>query len=233
MARKTKRNNLQNPKYRIISLEKPNSYATEAYRRIKIVLDAMSMDNPSQVIHICSATPGDGKTTTLLNIAISYAESGKKVLLIDLDLRKPKLHRAFRSENLDGFSDYLTGEVKELSAIINHCNYDNVDFICAGVARVHPTSLLSMERTRKTIEALREQYDVILVDEPPVLAAADCCIISKFCDGALFQISQKNTEKSAAKEAVRLLRQNGVNILGCVFSEVSENSRSYSYDYYR
>jgi len=221
----------KNPGYRIITLEDPSSYSAEAYRRLKVRLDYLSCDKKIQVIQICSATPGDGKTTTFLNLAVAYAESGIRVLLIDMDLRKPKIHRAFRAENTVGLSEYLSGDMRDISEIVKHSEYKNIDFITSGLTPVRPTAFFSREKLREGIEALRGMYDIILIDEPPILAASDCCIIAKYCDGALFQISQRNTEKQSTKDAVKMLRQNGVNILGCVFTEVKKSSIPYSYKY--
>ena len=220
----------KNPSFRIITAEKPNCYAAEAYRRIKICIDALSDKKSNKVIQITSAIPGDGKTTTLLNIAISYAESGKRVLLLDLDLRKPKIHRAFHAENVGGISEYISGSA-EMSQIIKHSNYKNVDYICAGPSPVRPSTLLSSGKLNLLLEDLRSQYDIILIDEPPVLVSTDSCIISRLCDAAVFQLSRKNTDKKAAQKAVKILKQNGVNILGCVFTEVDNDSDEYSYNY--
>lgn len=226
---KKRKNN--NPRYEIITLLDPTCYAAEAYRRTKVCIDTFAIEKDLKVIQITSAMPGDGKTTTLLNVAISYAESQKKVLIIDLDLRKPKLHRAFRSENLSGITDYLMGNVNLPGEFIKHSQYNNVDFICAGPSPVRPTSLLSLNKLADLVNSLRETYDIILIDQPPVLVASDCCIVSRFCDGALFQISQRNTDKNAAKEAIAILKQNDVNVLGCVFTEVDQDSDSYTNKY--
>lgn len=221
----------KNPSYKLISEISPNCYATEAYRRVKVCLDTLSVDQKNQVIQICSATPGDGKTTTLLNVAVIFAQSGKKVLLVDLDLHKPKMHRAFKMENVDGISDYLSEDVENMKDIIKPTRFDGLDFIGAGSSKISSYSLLNSKKLEDTIKTLRKSYDVILIDEPPVLATTDCCIIARFCDAAIFQISRKNTDKKAVRNAVKILQQNDVNVIGCVFTEVENDADSYSYDY--
>jgi len=221
----------QNPGYKLITVENPNCYASEAFRRIKVCMDSLSLDGKNQVVQICSALPGDGKTTTLLNMAITYAESGKRVALIDMDLRKPKMHRAFHLENVGGLTDYLTSGTENLTDIIKHTSYKNIDFICAGPSPIRPATLLSSEKLEKIIGEMRNYYDIILIDEPPIIISPDCCMIARFCDCAIFQISRKNTDTKAAKKAVKMLRQNGVNIIGCVFTEVDNETESYSYHY--
>lgn len=221
----------KNPGYKIITAEEPGSYAAEAFRRIKVCIDSLSVDTNIQVIQICSAQPGDGKTTTLLNMAVTYAESGKKVLLMDMDLRKPKMHRAFNDENVNGLTDYLTGNVTDFHEVVKPTKHQGIYYVCAGPTPIRPNVLLASRKLRAFVEKMRSVYDVILIDEPPILASFDCCIISKFCDGAVFQISRKNTEIPAAKFAVKTLRQNGVNLLGCTFTEVDNDSDSYSYSY--
>lgn len=227
-----RKSNRKNPSYRIITAEDPSCFASEAYRRVKVLLD-MYESPDCKVIQICSATPADGKTTTLLNLAVSYAESGKKVLLLDLDLRNPRIHRAFNVENSVGVTNFFSSDVIDLPSIIKHSNYKNMDFICTGPLPIRPNSILSDNKLEYMINNLRKYYDVVLIDEPPVLVVSDCCIIAKYCDGAIFQVSQKNTEKKAAVEAMRILKQNDVNVIGCVFSEVDSDLHSYSYDKYK
>lgn len=229
--KKNKQSAKKNPRYRIITAERPSCYAAEAYRRIKVCIDSLSIDTTNQIIQICSALPSDGKSTTLLNMAVSYAENGKKVLVMDMDLRKPKIHKAFNVENAEGLTSYLADNNAVITSYINHSNYKGIDFINAGPAPVRPSIFLSLERLNATMQELRKMYDVILIDEPPILVSPDCCIIAKFCDAAVFQISRKNTEISAAKQAVKILRQNGVNLLGCVFTEMETDSDTYTYNY--
>ena len=225
--------NISNPSYRIITVEEPLSVASEAYRRIKISLEFLSVDEQLKVIQLCSSGQGEGKTLTVLNLAATYAEDGKKVIVVDLDFRRPKIHRAFRVENKNGITDVLAGNIS-LEEAIKHSKY-NFDFLNRGTKSSYPTVLLGSEAISKLFDSLRKEYDYIIVDAPPMLPVSDALIISKLCDCCLFVISEPLTDRRAAKEAVTALRNNGVNVVGCVLTCISRKSNSYynsKYKYY-
>ena len=224
---------IDNPHYRIITVEEPLSLAAESYRRIKTSLEFANVDKHPQVIQVCSATQGEGKSITVLNIAATYAEDGKKVIVVDLDFRRPKLHRSFRVENKNGITDVLAGNIKLKDAIKYGDN--GIDCINRGTKAPYPTAVLGSENMAKAFEELRKQYEYIIVDCPPILAVSDAAIISKLCDGCVFVISQTKTERAAARESVKILRDNGVTILGAIFTNISARSSYYyssKYKYY-
>lgn len=206
--------------YRIITEEQPVCVAAEHFRRVKVGLDFISVDRELRVLQVTSSAMSEGKTTALLNIAVTYAEDQKRILLIDLDLRRPKLHRAFKLENRNGLTDYLAGNIS-LEQAIKHTD-KKIDLLNSGSKVPYPTTLLGSDALADLIKRLRGEYDIILLDTPPVLYVTDCCITSKLSDGSIFIVSQKMTDKSAAKEAIGVLRQNNVNLLGVVFTEVSK-----------
>ena len=218
---------IDNPQYRIITVEEPLSIAAESYRRIKTSLEFANVDKKIQVIQICSSMQGEGKSVTALNVAATYAEDNKKVLVVDLDFRRPKLHRSFRQENKNGITDVLAEHIKLDEAIIHGDN--GIDCLNRGSKAPFPTALLGSDNIQKLFEQLRKKYEYIIVDCPPILAVSDAAIISRLCDGCLFVISQAKTEKAAAKESVKILRENGVNILGVVFDNISAKRGSYYY----
>ncbi len=233
MARNNKHPHAENPHYRIITVEEPLSLAAESYRRIKTALEFANVDKKPQVIQVCSSMQGEGKSITVLNIAATYAEDGKKVIVVDLDFRRPKLHRSFRVENKNGVTDVLAGHLSLKDAIIHGDN--GIDCLNRGEKAPYPTAVLGSEQMAKLFEELRKEYEYIIVDCPPILAVSDASIISRLCDGCLFVISQSKTERSAAKESVKILRENNVNILGVVFCGISSKSNSYynsKYKYY-
>ena len=230
---KTKHTTVDNPHYRIITVEEPLSIAAESYRRIKTALEFANVDKRIQVLQVCSSMQGEGKSVTVLNIAATYAEDEKKVIVVDLDFRRPKLHRSFRVENKNGVTDVLAGHIT-LKEAIKH-GENGIDCLNRGTKAPYPTALLGSDNMAKLFEELRKQYEYIIVDCPPILAVSDAAIVSKLCDGCLFVISQSKTEKAAAKESVKILRDNGVNILGCIFVGITaKNSNFYSskYKYY-
>ena len=230
---KIKHTTIDNPTYRIVTIEEPLSIAAESYRRIKTALEFANVDKRLQVIQVCSSMQGEGKSVTVLNIAATYAEDNKKVLVVDLDFRRPKLHRSFRKENKDGIADVLLGNIKLEDAIIHGDN--GIDCLHRGSKVPYPTAVLGSEQIKGIFEELRKMYEYIIVDCPPILAVSDAAIVAKLCDGCLFVVSQSRTEKNAAKESVKILRDNGVNILGCIFDNISSksvNSYHNKYKYY-
>ena len=229
MARhaKTKHTTVDNPHYRIITVEEPLSIAAESYRRIKTALEFDNVDKRLQVIQICSSMQGEGKSITVLNLAATYAEDNKKVLVVDLDFRRPKLHRSFRVENKNGVTDVLAGHISLKEAIKHGDN--GIDCLNRGSKAPYPTAILGSDNMAKLFEELKKEYEYIIVDCPPILAVSDAAIVSKLCDGCLFVVSQAKTEKAAAKESVKILRDNGVNILGVVFANISAKRGNYYY----
>ena len=231
--RKNKHTTTENPHYRIITVEEPLSLAAESYRRIKTALEFANVDKHPQVIQVCSSMQGEGKSVTVLNIAATYAEDGKKVIVVDLDFRRPKLHRSFRLENKNGITDVLAGHIALKDAIKHGDN--GIDCLNRGEKTPYPTAVLGSENIQKVFEELRKEYEYIIVDCPPILAVSDAAIISKLCDGCLFVVSQSKTEKAAARESVKILRDNNVTILGCIFAGITAKGSNYyssKYKYY-
>ena len=230
---RNKHTTTENPNYRIITVEEPLSLAAESYRRIKTGLEFANVDKHPQVIQVCSSMQGEGKSITVLNIAATYAEDGKKVVVVDLDFRRPKLHRSFRLENKNGITDVLSGHIS-LEEAIKHGD-NGIDCINRGTKAPYPTVVLGSEAIVKVFEQLRKDYEYIIVDCPPILAVSDATIISRLCDGCLFVISQSKTEKAAAKESIKILRDNNVNILGCILAGINARGSNYyssKYKYY-
>ena len=231
--RLNKHTTTDNPQYRIITVEQPLSLAAESYRRIKTSLEFANVDKRPQVIQICSAMQGEGKSVTVLNLAATYAEEGKKVIVVDLDFRRPKLHRSFRLENKNGITDVLAGNLK-LEEAIKHGN-NGIDCLNRGTKATYPTAILNSDAITKVFEELRKKYEYIIVDCPPILAVSDATIVSKLCDGCLFVVSQIKTEKQAAKESIKILKDNNVQLLGVIFAEINAKRSNYynsKYKYY-
>lgn len=218
----------------LATIEKPLSQNAEAYRRIKVGIEYSEVDKKIQVIQVSSSLQGEGKTTTALNLAVTYAENKAKVIIVDLDFRRPKLHRTFKLMNQDGLTDVLAGNL-ELEKAIKHSDAFPFDILNRGTKSPFPSALLSSKELAEIMAKLRNMYDYIIVDCPPVLAVSDAIIISKLTDGCIFVVSQPHTEKSVAKEAMGQLRNNGVNVLGCVLTGITRKNKDYygyKYNYY-
>ena len=218
-----------NPNYEIISLKNPTSIVSECYRRVKVSLDNLSIDKKIQVIQFCSSTKNEGKSSCCVNTAACYVEAGQKVLIIDLDLRRPTIHRYFNLKKENGISDYLSGNLKK-ETLIKKTTF-KIDVITAGNPVTFPTSLLGSVAMKNLVEELRKEYDIILIDCPPILLVSDTVIISRFCDGCLFVVSHKYIKKDLAKEAVYNLKKNKVNILGAIYT-LSDDYKLNNYYYH-
>jgi capsular exopolysaccharide synthesis family protein len=216
--------------YQNVVIEKPNSPEAEAYLKLELNIRLKGIDNKLQVIQTTSATPKDGKTTTAINLAAVYAERGIKTLIIDFDLRRPKIHRAFHKANDCGFYDYIVDDV-DIEDLIIHDD-SGIDLILSGKSLSTPHVILETKKTLNLIEKLRNKYDVIIVDSPPVLSVTDALVISKIVDGVLFVVAYNQTKKEEAKSGLNQLQDSKANVLGSVFANVDPKESGYNYNYY-
>lgn len=232
--KKDQRHVVFNPRYRVITVEQPSSTAAEAYRRLKVSLDYSSIDDKLKTIVFTSAVQGEGKSTTLLNIAACYAEAGKKVIVVDLDFRRPKVHRAFDIENEKGITDVIAGKL-ELKDAIKHSEKLGFDALNRGTKVANPFVILGGNQVSEVISKLEKEYDIVLIDCPPLLSVSDTLSFLKknTVDGVVFIVSQKVSDKNASKDAVNILTKNDIRIIGVIVSEFTDKfSDSYYYSHY-
>jgi len=216
--------------YKNVVIETPNSPEAEAYRKLELNIRLQSIDNKLQVIQTTSPTPKDGKTTTAINLAAVYAERGLKTLIIDFDLRKPKIHRAFKKANDIGFYDYIVDDKAIEDIIIN--DESGIDLILSGKHMTSPHIILESKKTELMINNLKTLYDVIIVDSPPVLSVTDAFVISNLVNGVIYVVAYNQTKKEDAKVGLQQLRDADINVLGSVFANVDPKITGYSYNYY-
>ncbi len=215
--------------YRIITKEEPHSVVTEQYRKIRTAIEFSSIDEKIKVINIASTFPGEGKTVTCINLATVYAQTGKKVLLVDMDLRKPKIHRSYKLKNIGGISGYI--EDRNIEKNIQKGD-ENLDVLVAGRKTPFPSELITSNAMKEMILDLRNIYDVVIIDCPPMTAVTDASIISNFSDGTVYVVGSRRTKRDIANKAIRDLKRNGANILGGVLTRVQKRDSSYGIDYY-
>jgi len=210
----------------------PKSTASEAYRGIRTGLLLSSADQPPQVILVCSAGPSEGKTITAANIAITMAQAGSKTLLLDCDMRRPKLHRLFGIErSIGGVSNILVGSASMDDTIV-HTRIKDVDLIPSGPIPPNPSEILGSHHMKQLIEQARIRYERIIIDSPPITAVTDAVILSSFVDGVVVVIRAGDTHRQFIRNGLAQLRAVNARILGAVLNAVEMGRDSYYYYQY-
>lgn len=189
----------------------------EGYNRLKDNILYLNADGKNKVIQIESAVSGEGKTTVICNLAVSLGQTDKKVIVVDLDFRRPRTHRLFGVTKDVGVAEFMLGESGK-EEIVKHTEYKNVDVITRGAEIYNSALVLVSDKFKELIADLREEYDYVLLDCAPVLQVSDFIHIAKISDGVLFLVAYASTTKAQVAEAVKELRKNGANILGTVFT---------------
>jgi succinoglycan biosynthesis transport protein ExoP len=213
----------------LIVYKQPRSMVSEAIGHIFSSIMLSASGRPPCAIMITSPSPSDGKTTLVSNLALSYALNGRQVVLIDCDLRKPRLHQIFHLDSQPGMSNFLTGNAT-LDEILRPTGIPNLTVITSGARPPSPTNLLNSETFQQLLVQLREQFNHIIIDTPPVLGFADARIISALVDGVLLVTRQQSTHKSAGRLARQLLSQ--TTVLGAVLNSVGQYGQAYGGYYY-
>lgn len=209
--------------------EKPKSIAAEAYRTLRTNIQYSSFDEEIRTIVVTSSEPGEGKSTTAGNIAISFAQAAKKTVIIDCDLRKPSLHKKFKISNIGGLSDILIGKEK-IDDVIHHFN-EELDVITSGKLPPNPAEMLGSRTMERLLVALKERYDIIILDTAPLQAVTGAQILSTKSDGIILVVRAHATKRESVIQAKGLIEKVGGKILGTVLNGV-ENTRGKYYYYY-
>jgi len=204
------------------------STANECYNALKDNLLMTDIAN-NKVLQIESCVASEGKTTLACNLAVSLSFNNYKVLVVDLDFRKPRVNKLFEVPNENGLVDYVSGKI-EYDALIKKTSYKGVDVITRGSKIYNPSFLLSSEKFINLIKSLREEYDIVLLDSPPVLQISDYTHISKVSDGVLFVVCHRQTRRSELIEATELLEKANIKVIGAVLTRV-DTKDPYSYYY--
>jgi capsular exopolysaccharide synthesis family protein len=208
----------------------PKSPLFEAFRTLRTNIQFTVIDKNIQTISVTSTKAAEGKSTVSRNLAYSIAGDGKKVLLIDGDLRRSRLHKIFNVSNDKGLTNVLIGDEKIEPQKIK--DSESLYVLTSGVHPPNPSELLGSDKMKSYIEKLKEEYDTIIIDTPPVGLVTDGAIVSSFVDGTLFVCSSGETEIKAAQYTKQLLENVNANILGVVLNKVPfhKGGRYYYYD---
>lgn len=212
----------------VISLADPKSPVTEAFRTLRTNIQFTGMERELKTLLITSAQPKEGKTITAANLAVVMAQAEQKVLLIDGDLRKPSLNLLFRTPNEVGLTDLLFNKVKIKHTLKNVGN-NNLFLITTGRMSPNPAELLGSERMSELLEELKQEFDIILFDTPPLLPVTDGQLLSRRVDGVLLVVSSGKTSCEQAVKAKGLIEHVGGHIAGVVLNnkKVKHNRHYY------
>ena len=205
-------------------------HVQEAYKALRTNIRFFLSGSNCKKFCITSSAAGEGKSITILNLAISFAQTGQKVLLIDADMRRPSLARLLIEKPVPGLSNVLAGLSSEEQAIRKNI-YENLDVLLSGDLPPNPSELLGSESMLKLLERMEKCYDYILVDLPPVGVVADACVIANSLDGVLFLVRQNVTERDAVKYSIKQLELSGANLMGFVFNGAETEGKSYNDNY--
>ncbi|MED3834990.1 CpsD/CapB family tyrosine-protein kinase [Peribacillus frigoritolerans] len=221
------RNKDKNP-VNLIALNSPKSPITEQYRLIIQNIQYSSVDKEVKSIVITSSEPNDGKSTTAANLAIVMAQQGKKVVLVDADLRKPSVHYPFNLSNIHGLTSVLTKQIG-LEKAISKTDIPNLDILTSGPLPPNPSTILNSRAIEIVIDELRAAYDYIILDTPPVLVVADSQIVANKCDGVIMVVASGKTNKQNAVKAKELLTKANSALLGVVLNGMETDNSNYYY----
>jgi capsular exopolysaccharide synthesis family protein len=214
----------------LVTKEQPLSYVSESFQKVIINLDYANIDGNYKVIQFTSTLASEGKTTFISNFAYLLGQKGKKVCLVDLDLRKPKMHRVFNVTNRQGLNDYLSGKL-EIKDLVRHSDEIGIDYIISGEKTSAVINVLEAKKLHELIQALKEKYDYVLLDTPPVIAVSDALYVAKLADGVVFLVAQNIARKTLVREAIQTLQNNKVKIIGTVLTQVNLKTGEYGYGY--
>lgn len=216
-----------------MTLDNPKSHISEAYKTIRTNIKFSSNGNKIKTIVITSPSPDEGKTTTAINLAVTMAQAGSKTIILDCDMRNPKIHRIFKLSNASGLSDYLIGEI-EYEQVVQNTGVENLYLLSAGTRPPNPAELLTTEKMLALIKEISREFEYIIIDTPPILIFTDAQILSNYADGSIIIIAAGETEREDLVKARELLKRIDVRILGVVLNKydvAKKYDKKHSYYY--
>ncbi len=215
---------------RLQTVTNPTSAASEAFRILRTNILYAFVDSPPQVMVVTSPGPGTGKSTVCANLGVVLAQAGKNALILDCDFRKPVLHRIFGIRNVRGIMDVLVGE-RTLPEVWSE-PLAGLRVVSAGLVPPTPAEILGSARFSSLLTDVRQEFDYVLVDAPPVGLVSDPTILATQGDGVLLVIDAQKTRKGAVRHAMRSLEAVGVNVLGTVLNNVKTKNVGFQGTYY-
>ena len=212
----------------IISYNDPKSVISEQYRAIRTNIEYSNVDQNTKTILVTSSDKNEGKTTTVSNLAVSFANLNKKVLLIDCDLRNASIHKMFRLNNIYGLTDILAKD-RAVDKCIQETELKNLYVLTAGATPPNPAEILSSEKMKNLIEDLKNMYDYIFIDTPPIGLVTDAGVLSSFIDGVVLVVKSESVEKKYLEETKKKLDAVDARILGAILNSYKSEQKDYNY----
>ncbi|WKA53978.1 CpsD/CapB family tyrosine-protein kinase [Planococcus shixiaomingii] len=221
---------LQQTARKLVTFTNPRSFVAEQFRTLRTNITFLSPDKDVRTMVVTSAVPSEGKSTTSANLAVTFAQEGKKVILVDGDMRKPTTHYTFNIKNTTGLSNVLTKQ-STAEKTIRSTVVDRLDVLTSGPIPPNPVELLSSKSMDVLIQQLTDMYDLVIFDAPPVLSVTDGQIIANKCDGTILVINSGHTEKDMAVKAKEAIESSNSRIIGAVLNnfEISKDNGYYQY----
>ena len=204
----------------LITISEPRSPISEAYRALRTNLDFASLDRALKTLVVTSAGVGEGKSTTLANLAVVSAQAGRKVVLVDADLRRPTLHQIFGLGNETGLTTVMMDDAALAAPPLQATSVEDLSVLTSGPLPPNPTELMGSRRMEEVVAALAERADQVFFDTPPVVAVTDAAVLSTKVDGVLLVISAGKTRREYARTAVQRLEQIKARLVGTVLTNV-------------
>lgn len=220
--------------YRLATLLYPRGPAAEAYRTLRTNLEFAAVDEPVRTLLVTSSIPGEGKTTTASNLAVAFAQAGRRVILLDADLRKPGVHKVFDLPNVAGLTSLLRTDDVAIDDVVQATEEERLQVITTGLLPPNPAELLGSNRMKTILERLVAAADLVIVDSPPLQAVTDAAILSAITDGTLLVIDAERTRRGAAGHGREALAKADARVLGVALNRISTRAGSnyVYYDYY-
>ena len=218
--------------YQLAALLYPRSGVAEAYRTLRSNVEFAAVDAPVRTLLVTSAVPGEGKTVTAANLAVVFAQAGRKVLLVDADLRKPRVHAMFDLANAHGLTTMLRSDTVRPEAVSHLTEEANLRVLTTGPLPPNPAELLGSHRMQAVMGLLRESADLVIFDSPPLQAVTDSAVLSSVADGTLLVIDAGRSRRRAVRTAGEILARAGANVLGVVLNRMPAKAHSDYVGYY-
>lgn len=231
MYNKKKKKIDTNERPSLVTITRPSSVIAEQFRTIRTNIQFSMVDKNLKTLVITSAGPGAGKSTISANLAVTFAMQGKKVLIVDADMRKPTVHKTFRLPNRDGLTTLLTERDVEIKDIAHRLDTEGLFIITSGVIPPNPSELLASNRMNQLITEFEELFDLIIFDMPPVIAVTDAQVMSSKADGTIFVVNKDGADKEMVIKSKELLGKVKANVIGVVFNRVELKGDNYYYYY--